>query len=245
MQATNNLVLWQPAAAVESYRIYRESSTSGIYSLMVEVPYDEGGSWLDTESDARQHSYRYRMTSVDSCGVESEQSPIHRTMHLTINQGVGNSWNLVWTEYQGTTYSTYRIFRGTSYDNMQMIGEIPSDNTTFTDNNAPEGYVYYQIVVLLSAPGAKDASNEIRSNVATNDQTGIGSVAEGYLNVYQQNGDIVVETVQGQPLQVYDLSGRKLFDVISTGVDRFEVPVTGVYLIRVEGMKAHRIVVEK
>lgn len=245
VQATNNLVLWQPAAAVESYRIYRESSTSGIYSLMAEVPYDEGGSWLDTESDARQHSYRYRMTSVDSCGVESERSPIHRTMHLTINQGVGNSWNLVWTEYQGTTYSTYRIFRGTSYDNMQMIGEIPSDNTTFTDNNAPEGYVYYQIVVLLSAPGAKDASNEIRSNVATNDQTGIGSVAEGYLNVYQQNGDIVVETVQGQPLQVYDLSGRKLFDVISTGVDRFEVPVTGVYLIRVEGMKAHRIVVEK
>ena len=249
VQATNNLVIWEPEAAVDHYNIYRESSTSGIYNLAAEVPYDEGGMWLDSTSDARSRSYRYRMTSVDSCGVESAYSVTHKTMHLTINQGQGNSWNLVWTEYEGTSYSTYHIYRGTSYDDLQLIDEMPAGgNTTYTDNNAPTGNVYYQIVVLLS-PGAKGGSKDgngvIRSNIATNDQTGIGDVVDSWSVVTVVNKQIVVETSPGLPIRVFDVAGRRLHDAIATGRDNFEVPTTGVYLVRIGSSKTQRVVVEK
>lgn len=250
VQNTHNLVLWETEAAIEHYNIYRESTTSGLYSLVAQIPYDEGGFWIDEGSDARARSYRYRMTSVDSCGAESDYSVTHKTMHLTINQGQGNSWNLVWTEYEGTSYSTYRIYRGTSYSNLQLIDEMPAGgNTTYTDNTAPWGNVYYQIVVLLSS-GTKGNTKDgddgtIRSNIATNDETGIDDVEDLFSKVYTQHGDIVVETTVGLTIQVFDVTGRRLHDAVSTGKDLFDVPTTGVYMVRIAGAKARRVVVEK
>ncbi len=246
VQGTNNLVLWHKDAAVDHYNIYRESSTSGVYSLVAEVPYSDEPEWLDTESDARAHSYRYRMTSIDSCGTESDHGIIHKTMHLTINKGQNNSWNLVWTEYEGTNYSTYLIYRGHSYNSLQMIGEIPSNNTTFTDNNAPNGNVYYQIVVLLSPDGTKDGNDgTIRSNVATNETEGIYDGIEVGANIYTIDGDIVVETMMGENLRVMDVSGRVLYKSISTGSDLFTMPSSGVYFVQVGTNQARRVVVVK
>lgn len=244
VQGYNNLVLWNKNAAVDHYNIYRESATAGSYELVAEVPYSEDSEWLDSSSDARTHSYRYKMTSVDSCGTESEPGTTHKTMHLTINRGQGTSWNLVWTEYEGTLYSTYLIYRGTSYDNLQVIDQIPAGgNTTFTDNNAPGGYVYYQIVILLNA---KDNSEGIiKSNVATNNQEGIDDIADLPLRIYQQNGNIAVETQPGQKVRVFDVVGRQLGETVSTGKDIFEAPASGVYFVQVANTRARRIVVVK
>lgn len=250
VQNTHNLVMWDKHAAIDHYNIYRESSTSGLYSIVAEIPYSETSVWLDEGSDARSRSYRYRMTAVDSCGVESDYGTTHKTMHLTINQGQGNAWNLVWTEYEGASYSTYRIYRGTSYYNLQLIDEMPAGgNTTYTDNSAPYGYVYYQIVVLLT-PGAKgtkdDADGTIRSNIATNDQTGIPGSADVPVRFTVESGErcIVVEAPVGVQLQVFDVTGRRMYDAVSTGKDLIEVPATGVYLVQAAGMKAKRIVVQ-
>ena len=247
VQNHKNLVLWQPEAVVESYRIYREGTASGTYEMVAEVPFHEGGSWLDDGSDARSRSYRYRMTSVDSCGVESDYSSIHKTMHLTINQGQGNSWNLVWTEYEGTTYSTYRIYRGTSYYNLQLIDEMPAGgNTTYTDNNAPWGTVYYQIVVLLTSQGTKDGNDgTIRSNVATNGQTAIPEVDDNSSVIVRMvDGMIVVDGAEGNTVWLYDVNGR----VLATKQDEylpihFDVPASCAYLIKIGNHPARKVVV--
>ena len=247
VQNIHNVVVWEQEAAVEHYNIYRESSTSGSYSLMAEVPFDGMNMWVDSTSDARARSYRYRISSTDSCGIESELSDIHRTMHLTISQGINGSWNLVWTEYEGTLYSTYRIYRGNSYNNLTMIDEIPAANTTYTDYNAPSGDVYYQITILLNPVGSKDAlPNTINSNIATNStEVSIEEVQDNGTLAYVKDGDIVVESRIGEQIHLYDVTGRELHSITSTGVDRFSVPTSGTYLVKVGKQPIRRVVVIK
>ena len=106
----------------------------------------------DTASRPATRSYRYHLTATDTCGNESDHGETHKTMHLTISQGIGTTWNLVWTEYEGADYTTYVIYRGTDASNMQQIDIMPSGgNTTYSDVNAPEGYVYYQVGVMISS----------------------------------------------------------------------------------------------
>lgn len=248
VEEAKNRVVWNKNAAVDHYNIYRESETTGQYDLVAELPFSDDPDWIDTNSDANTRSYRYRMSSVDSCGNESELGNIHKTMYLTINKGQNNSWNLVWTEYEGAYYSTYRIYRGTTYDNLQMIDEVQAvGNTTFTDNNAPYGNLYYMIEILLTSKGEKDdpVNGVVHSNIAANDQTSLEPVANDGLIVYQKNGGIVVESSIGQDIKVYDELGRLLDNVKSTGNDYFNVPASGVYLVRVNEVIVRRVVVVK
>lgn len=248
VEEAKNRVVWNKNAAVDHYNIYRESETTGQYDLVAELPFSDEPDWIDTNSDANTRSYRYRMSSVDSCGNESELGNIHKTMYLTINKGQNNSWNLVWTEYEGAYYSTYRIYRGTTYDNLQMIDEVQAvGNTTFTDNNAPYGNLYYMIEILLTSIGEKDdpVNGVVHSNIAANDQTSLESVANDGLIVYQKNGGIVVKSSIGQDIKVYDELGRLLDNVKSTGNDYFNVPASGVYLVRVNEVIVRRVVVVK
>ncbi len=174
-----NELVWTKDAAVAQYNIYRESNTAGQYDLVAEVPYDTLSSWRDEDSRPVTRSYRYRITSVDSCGIESDMSDIHKTMHLTISQGIGNSWNLVWTEYEGTEYSTYQIYRGTDPYNVELIDEMPAGgNTTYTDPDVEQDTVYYQVAIVKDAPCfATKAATIVRSNIATNGNVGINMPA--------------------------------------------------------------------
>ncbi len=105
-----------------------------------------------------------------------------------------------------TSYSTYLIYRGHSYNTLQYIDEMPAGgNTSYTDNNAPGGTVYYQIVVILTPDAKDDSQGIIRSNIATDeDEVGIGDVSDNYCNIYQHSGNIVVETPHSHKVQVYD-----------------------------------------
>ena len=170
-----NELVWTKDAVVAQYNIYRESNTAGQYDLVAEIPYDTISSWRDEESRPVTRSYRYRISSVDSCGIESEMSDIHKTMHLTISQGIGNSWNLVWTEYEGAEYSTYQIYRGTTPYDVELIDEMPAGgNTTYTDPDVQQDTVYYQVAIVKDAPCyATKTATIVRSNIATNGNVGI------------------------------------------------------------------------
>jgi hypothetical protein len=173
---SHNEVVWKTGAEVASYNIYREGNVSGQYELAANVPYGEASSWTDAASNAKIRSYRYKVSTVGADNCESLLSSQHRTMHLTINQGQGNTWNLIWTEYEGLSFSTYNIYRGTSpaFSDMTLIGTMPSQNTTYSDFTAPAGYVYY-IVEIEMGTGCETskAVTSIHSNVATNNAAAI------------------------------------------------------------------------
>ena len=109
---------------------------------------------------------------MDECDGETALSELHKTLHLTINKGLGSSWNLIWTPYEGFEFESYRLYRGTANNNLQLIQTMPSNLTSFTDQNPGDGALFYQIEVVLpeSAPvhtkaGAYTSS---RSNIVYN-----------------------------------------------------------------------------
>ena len=229
-ESNHNRIVWKKWEEDVAYNIYREGAQGGQYDLVGTVEPNGANSWVDLESNAKIRSYRYKVAGVDFHGIESTQSAAHKTMHLTINAGQNNSWNLIWTAYEGTTYSTYNIYRATGdmIGEFSLIGTMPSGNTSFSDFGAPaEGYVYYMVEIMLNedCSGGKAVSS-IKSNVATNNPGGVGIVetwrapslqvypnpTNGVLNLIQDQIDCGrdainrVSTITG--IEVYDVMGR-------------------------------------
>ncbi len=247
-----NTVLWEKGLEVMNYNIYREGDLAGSYEMVASVPYDSLSLWVDSASRPTSRSYRYRMTATDIYGYESEQGDIHKTMHLTINKGIGNQWNLVWTEYEGVAYTTYVIYRGTNASNIQQIDVLPAGgNTTYTDENAQEGEVYYQVGVMVTSPcNPSKSSSIIMSNIATNGNVGIQNIDLSNILVFSKDGKIIVQNTLGKSVQVFDMEGRTIYVTNNTYSNSDEqvvvlVPNSGVYLVKVGEYPAKKVVVVK
>lgn len=241
----HNTVLWNNEQEVGGYNIYREGNIAGEYELLASVPYSSPTLWMDTSSRPTTRSYRYRMTATDMYGHEMNPGNVHKTMHLSINQGLGGRWNLSWTPYEGAEYTTYIIYRGADATDLQQIDIMPADgNTSYTDETAPEGDVYYQVGIVMSTPcsggtqtatGAKSTSISL-SNIATNSAVGIKDISNTNVLVYSQEGHIIVEGADGDPVRVFDMVGRCVGD----GSQRLPA---GVYMVKVGTRPARKVVV--
>lgn len=241
VQDDHNVLLWEKDQTVLEYNIYREGTVSGVYELMTTIPYSSQSTWTDISSHPSTRSYRYRISATDVNGHEADQSEIHKTMHLTINQGYGNQWNLVWTEYEGVDYTTYVIYRGRTLSEMQQIDVMPSGgNTSYTDVAPPTGSnkIYYQVGIIMSTP-CNPTKNEdvVLSNIATNDLDGIEDVLLCNLQVYANNEQIVVNSeIEVKEVQISDISGKLLKSVFVNGnnsVINTTDFAAGVYIVRV------------
>lgn len=73
---------------------------------------------------------------------------------------------------------------------------------------------------------------------------GIEEMAEEGVKLYQRNGRIVVEEAEGSHVMVYDVYGRLLATRRDDGdLLRFDVPMAGVYLVRVGNAPARKVAV--
>lgn len=241
VQDGHNMIIWNKEAEVRSYRLYRESSVANEYEMIAEIPFDSLSVYMDSESRPLTRSYRYMIGEVDEYGYETMSSTIHKTMHLTINQGMGNQWNLVWTEYEGASYTTYVIYRGTNDGDMQQIDVIPSGgNTTYTDPDAPAGNVCYQVGVLMTTPCNPSKTETIcRSNIATNGAVGISGTSADEFRIYTIGNQIFIDNSEGEMVCVFDMVGRL---IASTKDDMVTVPNPGVYFVKI-GHSTQKIVV--
>ncbi len=237
VQDNHNVVLWTKRQEVLQYNIYREGATTGNYELVASIPYDSASKWVDIESHPMSRSYRYRMTAIDTFGVESAPSIVHKTMHLTISPGMSNNrWNLSWTEYEGAEFISYMIYRGSHRNGLELIDQMPvGGNTTYTDEDAPGSTVYYQVVAIKSFPcNITKSETLIRSNIATNDEdVGIEYISNDGIHVYSLDGRIVVEGTTDK-VSVFDIMGRM--------VSNESLP-DGVYMVKIGNLPARKVVV--
>ena len=148
--SNHNRIIWERENnnMVDSFKIYKESSVAGVYDLIGSQAFSTLSVFEDINSNPAQMAYRYRITAVDTCGMETSPSPIHKTLHLTVNAGLGGVWNLIWTNYEGFSFGSYKIYRSSDSTNMQLLTQIQSNLTSYTDLNPPSGNVYYQIEVM-------------------------------------------------------------------------------------------------
>lgn len=155
------------------YIIYKESDQAEIYDSIGILQYDEFSVFIDTESNIQQQANIYKVSIVDTLGLESLTSEAHKLIHLTVNEGPGGSWNLIWNHYQGFNYSSYDIYRGSQAEGLTYLTTISSNQNSYTDTDPPTGVVYYQVVCTNPngcTPTAKttiDYSSS-KSNIADN-----------------------------------------------------------------------------
>jgi len=171
-----NEIIWNDNEHADSYNIYKETSVTNQFNQIGTVSADLPATFVDEESNPSVNSNRYKISLVDECNLESEQSEPHKTMHLIIYEGVENVWFLMWEPYLGFEVQSYLIYRGLSPQSMELLASVPSSVTQYTDIGAPQG-VYYQIEVVSPnpcSPGGRIRDYESsRSNIAADPITAI------------------------------------------------------------------------
>jgi fibronectin type 3 domain-containing protein len=178
----NNEIIWEKpfATDIDYYNIYRESTQSGVYQKIGERQYTEESVFVDVNSNAKQRSYRYKLSAVNTCGVESELSELHKTMHLTINLGTSGNINLIWDHYEGFKINTYYIYRYTPETGWVKHDSIASNLTSYTDFDAPLENLQYMIEIVhpYGCTATKAVNrNTSRSNVGSITNTGGTGIA--------------------------------------------------------------------
>jgi hypothetical protein len=150
-----NLVAWQktPYKGTASYNIFREIDPNfpDSFEFIANIPVGHWSYYKDITSNPRWRSYKYKISSLDTCGNESGPSYYHRTMHLQLSTDPDTTYfNLKWQKYEGMPFTHYIIFRGTSPDALQPFDSIPwnAADLTWTDYDV-SGHYYYAIGVRL------------------------------------------------------------------------------------------------
>jgi photosystem II stability/assembly factor-like uncharacterized protein len=235
--SNKNVVVWDKpsTSAIDSVYIYRESEVTNVYTKIGAVTASEYGAFVDTNSFPDIQSNKYEISVFDKCNFETQKSLPHKTMHLAINKGAGNGWNLIWEGYEGFQVSTYLIYRGSNRENLTLIGTLPASNTQYSDFNAPDGNVYYQIEIISpNTCNPYKSINSIRSNIATNAPNNV------YFKIYPNPAldYLIIETnkLAGDcSLSILNMNGQELIKQAAKE-NKIEVDINnlsaGVYFVK-------------
>ena len=253
-----NRIVWEKplTLGIDSFYVYKESNVSNVYTKIGATDYNQLAVFLDANSNPAVQAYRYKISALDTCGTETPLSDFHKTIHLTINQGVGNSWNLIWSHYEGLTFGSYRIYRGTSLSNMALLTTIQSNLNSYTDLTPPTGPLYYQIEVVN--PNNCDPTKIInygvsKSNIVNNGLSGLSEEVLSTINVYPNPTNDkftlnVSNDLLGKGYVIIDFSGRiisqgKINALIQT-IDVQEIS-KGAYFLQIDKSTAKAIKIIK
>ena len=134
--------------------------------------------YVDENSNPLVNSNRYKVRALDNCLTETQNSQYHQTVHLSMNVGLNSSVNLDWDQYEGFEVSSYMVFRGESVNELDFIGFVSGNTTSYSDLAPPVGTSIYQVRVVApicnpisSDPNANFAliADTLRSNIVEND----------------------------------------------------------------------------
>lgn len=198
-----NLIAWERTKGKRTayYNIYRETTVAGIYEKIGSLPFDSVSVFIDEYSNPKQRAYRYRISAVDSCNNESKLSNPHKTLHLTVNAGVGGQINLIWSHYEGFPFQTYRIYRGTHPDSLKLIDSIQSTLNSYTDINPPKTTVFYQVSAVKNDTcfptifRGTTTSNSGPFSQSTSNIKDYNITQSSYLDIYPK--ELVIEKAYG------------------------------------------------
>ena len=143
---------------VKSINIYKETSVYNDFMLLASVPATQK-DYTDLYSNPQVASARYCISVTCDGGIESVLGTPHKGVHVMMNRGAGNSWNILWNQYEGAEIGTYRILRGTSPQNLSVIAEVAGGTTSYTDVNAPAGTLYYALSYNVASAVKSTARN--------------------------------------------------------------------------------------
>lgn len=162
---TTNLVVWEKPAVnifdIEYYKIYRETNNPGQFQLIDTVHYSNISVFNDVVASPLTRSWRYRISAVTSCGVESVPSSAHKTIHLVMTDLGNGDFKVVWDNYEGFPYSSYDLLRYTDLDGewVTVQANIPF-NTLPSDTTTPPSTQNLNYMIEVTPPGGTCVATE-------------------------------------------------------------------------------------
>ena len=130
---------------VGAYKVFRETTIADQYQQIgLVLPTED--SFLDNNSNNLIRQYKYKVATLDNCGVESGFSEVHYNTFLQANLSSGGNVNLFWEPYFGLNYDSFYIYRSENGSTFEILAVLPSNQTVYNDISADVGsndYSYY------------------------------------------------------------------------------------------------------
>jgi hypothetical protein len=255
--STKNELVWEKpvSEAIDSFRVYRD--LVGTYVHVASIAYTELSEFIDTDLGINPNAtqYRYKISSIDTCGVESPLSPFHQTIHLDAPNFVGSTAELEWQAYDGFPSNYYyRILRDSlSTNDWEVIDSVASSNLAYTDLDLPStiNTTRYLIEIAFNGSCTSTKTNsygETRSNRQTvaggstfiEELPGINSLLM-FPNPAKENVWISFNTAETQniTLELMTLDGKliKTQNISGNGEVKTQIDLSNVskatYLLRI------------
>ena len=257
-----NLIIWKKPVStiIKYYNIYRETSIADKYMRIDSIKYDSLNVYLDPVAKPLVRSWRYKISAVDKIGRESALSSEHKTIHLTVNVSLGNTFNLIWDNYNGFPVNTYYIYRYLKSGGWVVIDSLPSNLTSYTD--APDTLIGLKYYIAIKKPDGscvtksvkygpysqsfsnlKDYSaiykpNNINTIYKTQDVKMYPNPTNDFLNIVTIRKDI-------EKTLVYDILGNKIIDTRYSSLLDMSLLAKGFYIIKLTGINDKIIAIER
>jgi len=259
----NNLVVWEKeiTTSISHYNIYRETSWPGSYLIVDSVLYDNMSEFHDPIANPMVRSWRYKISSVDICGNESPMSVEHKTIHLTINQGLGGAYNLIWDDYEGFPYGTFYIHRHLDNTGWVLIDSLPNTLHSYTD--IPPNIIGLSYALTINAPNSCIPSSSVKTtggpyshSLSNLDDYGVGTFTNKFeierFKIYPNptTGIVNIEGENFEFIEISNISGQVIYkQKVNTKELNIDLSnnTKGIYFIKIisnENVSTYKIVLE-
>ena len=241
----NNQVVWEPdyPSNIDSIFIYRQSSTAN-FQKIGSVSSNAFSTFIDPTALPSVQPYKYKLSALDSVGIETPLTDGHKTIHLTISQGIGNSWNLIWNLYEGLVFDNYKLFRGSNPNDIQEIAQISSNFNSYTDYTAQTGPVYYQIGFensVACAPLKSGNYDGSRSNIVFNGVVSYDENSTEFSVFISDSKELIIncDNFENSMVSIAHSSGQVVIDNYLLSASSTVIPLLnyndGVYIVKING----------
>lgn len=170
--STHNIVVWEKpiTAEIDSFLIYRMFSDS-LYYEVGSVHYDSLSIFHDYDAAANPNTsaHRYKMSTLDTAGVESALSDYHQTMHLTVSTVGDMFWSWYKIENASNPVSFFNCYRdddGTG--NFQVVNVADGNIQAWNDGDFglyPNSRYVVDVDWTISCSASRENVNTSRSNL--------------------------------------------------------------------------------
>jgi hypothetical protein len=233
-------------ANVDSINIFNEVSTN-VWSLIGSIPSSQN-HFIDLNSNPFNQSYSYKITTIDTCGKESDTSAFHTTITLlaTYDQGT-NTYGFTWSAYQGLTIANYYLYGITAGGTETLIGSVPGNLYFFNYTNPYLGFVKYFVGFNTTACPSKTnhlvKSNYVQAATGIAENAGINNQVSLYPNPVSDNL-YIQSALQIKNIEITDITGRMLYTTTFKTIDCSGF-AKGVYFVKIVVSDAEPVETEK
>jgi len=247
-----NLIVWEKPVSTEiaGYEIYRETSIPDEFVEIGYTPYDSLGVYVDSMAYPWIRSYKYKIATKDMCGMFSEMSSPHKTIHVNLNVGyISNTVNLIWDDYEGFPYTSFNILRFDVGTGWNDVAGSPIPNTLHSIT-ADVLMTTSMFAITVDKPGnacqsTKTSGGPYNQSISNIDDYEIGTIIESVkphdnINIYPNPAKrfVIIELENSglSKISIHEITGKVLISKeFNTKININTKDLTsGIYIIKIE-----------